>query len=285
MPGFNKILVSRENGSITVMIAFLLPVMLLMLMLIVNINQLFFQKIRLQNTVDACALSAAAVQAAGLNEIADLNQDMVDEHRNIRNILGRSPPWYNYSSANSAKQWFNNGSAGVLDWIDKYQISANTYYAFMADAIAQNVKNMNLPQSSLIPRHRQGSLASFTMERMPCTFRYYTKTDTSMFPSYSPTRIWVKPLSLPMFKGYHDGSFTIIAKRIIPLTGVFTLPYQRHKTSRVEVSYEIILPPQNFLLANSLFNGVPMLRARAKAKPAGGSITKLRPAYTAVLVD
>ncbi|MEZ4565867.1 MAG: hypothetical protein R2860_02480 [Desulfobacterales bacterium] len=40
-----------EKGSITIMVAFLLPVMLLMLMMIVNINQLVFTSTNFRNTV------------------------------------------------------------------------------------------------------------------------------------------------------------------------------------------------------------------------------------------
>ena len=58
-------LIGNQKGSIIVMIAFLLPVMLLMLAMIVNISQLVFTKIKLQNTVDACALVAADVDRRG----------------------------------------------------------------------------------------------------------------------------------------------------------------------------------------------------------------------------
>ena len=49
-----------ERGSVTVFVALMLPILALMIFLVVNIGQLVFEKIRLQNTADACALSAAA---------------------------------------------------------------------------------------------------------------------------------------------------------------------------------------------------------------------------------
>ncbi|MEZ4568676.1 MAG: pilus assembly protein TadG-related protein, partial [Desulfobacterales bacterium] len=113
------------------MVAFLLPVMLLMLMMIVNINQLVFTKIKLQNTVDACALSAAAVQAAGLNEIADLTGEMAYESAKAQWFLS-SGTWHNFSFAVSARNFFYNSKSGVLDHIRRYQKEANAYFAAKA---------------------------------------------------------------------------------------------------------------------------------------------------------
>jgi hypothetical protein len=279
-----QINVVGEDGSITVMIVFLIPVMLLVLMLIVNINTLFFQKIKLQNTVDACALSAAAVQAAGLNEIADLNQDMFNEHHNIKHILKRFPPWYSHGHAKRAKNYFYNHTSGVLDWIDRYQNEANILYWLKAEMVAQTVKHQNFPETTLIPRHRQGKLGLFHQESSGCSYHYYTATDGSLFPTTNPTRIWIdRPL--PMFTGYHDGSFTIIAKRIVPVPGYDRIPYRKHKTSQVESDYEIRLPAQPFPVMDVLFRGMPALVAHAKAKPAGGSVAGLRPTYIAVLIE
>jgi hypothetical protein len=272
----------NQNGSITVLIALLLPVMLLMLMLVVNINHLVFQKIRLQNVVDACALSAAAVQAAGLNEIADLNRDMMAESRKILRILSGGT-WHSYGQARNAKNFFSNGSSGVIDWIYKYQMEANQYYAIQADGIAHQVKNKNLPGAFLNTRHNTNRLAGFRTSKYPYFFMYYSAPDPSKAPPI-PTRRWRKPDN-PRYAGGHNGVYYMLGKRTAPLPASFTVPYRLEKRSTTIADYDIILPPHDFPLANALFRGVPALRARATAKPAGGYISSGVPRYRPLLVN
>lgn len=272
----------NQNGSITVMIAFLLPVMLLMLVLVVNINHMIFQKIRLQNIVDACALSSAAVQAAGLNEIADLNRDMMAESRKIARILSGGV-WHNYSQARNAKSFFSNGSSGVLDWIYRYQMEANQYYAAQADNAARHVKDKNLAQAFLRARHDTSELAAFTTERYSYFFLYYLATDTSKAPP-RPTRRWRNPDN-SRYAGDHDGVYYLPGKRRLPIPDSFELPYRLEKRSTTISDYNIILPAHNFPLGNLFFGGVPPLHAKATSKPAGGYITRGIPNYRALLVN
>jgi len=271
-----------QEGSITVLIAFLLPIMLLMLVLVVNINHLVFQKIRLQNIVDACALSAAVVQAAGLNEIADLNRDMMAESRKIARILADGA-WHNYSQARNAKNFFSNGGSGVLDWIYKYQMEANRYYAAEADNTARQVKDKNLPRAFLRARHNTSGLARFKTRKYSYFFVYYSATDTSKAPP-TPTRRWRNPDN-PRYAGSHNGVYYLPAKRTLPLPDSFEVPYKLEKRSTTIADYEIMLPAHDFPLANPLFGGVPALWARATAKPAGGYISSGVPEYRALLIN
>ncbi len=160
MTKHNQIAYTGNQGSITVMIAFLLPIMLLMVMLIVNINHLVFTKIKLQNTVDACALSAAAVQAAGLNEIADLNFEMNLEFEKMSLILG-SDVWHNFMHAQDARDFFynyGNNPRGVIDWIMHYQSRANINYAKWAEDVSEDVRKINFPETRLVARHNSSKL-------------------------------------------------------------------------------------------------------------------------------
>ncbi|MFH1156012.1 MAG: pilus assembly protein TadG-related protein [Pseudomonadota bacterium] len=272
-----------QDGSITVMITLVLPILMLMLVMIININQLFCQKIRLQATVDACALSAAAVQAAGLNEIADLNRDMAIESEKLMGIL-MGGTWYNSGAATRAKNFFYNGATGVLDFIYRYQTKANEDFALKSDMIAQNVKLMNMPECRLIPRHAIDTLASFTVKKNQYYYWYYTMNETSPLKPPVPTRQWFNPDD-PRFIGSHDGSITLPAKRILPLMNSFRVPFELKKQSITQADYEIIMPVRDFLFGKKIFGPMPELRARATAKPAGGYISGGVPSYEAVLIN
>jgi len=53
--------------------AFFVQIAAIFVILLGDMSQLVFEKIKLQQTVDEAALAAANIQAIGLNEIADLN--------------------------------------------------------------------------------------------------------------------------------------------------------------------------------------------------------------------
>ncbi len=271
---------SAQRGSITVLIAFLLPVMLLMLALVVNISQLVFTKIKLQNTVDACALSAAAVQAAGLNEIADLNMEMAYENQKAGSFLS-SGIWYNYQQAAAAKDFFYNSSNGVIDWIRRYQSQANQSYAEDAERVAQKVKQLNLPKSILTAKHTTGRLTYLKEHFYEAGFMYYSAS----YPDDPPvlTQHWFNPDD-PRFAEAHDGRLRLPAQRMTPLYDSFQILEKTEKKTPTYVNYDIMLPAHPFMLADAIFRGVPALRATAAARPAGGNIFHQRPSYGAVLV-
>jgi hypothetical protein len=264
------------------MVALVLPILMLALVMIININQVFFAKMKLQATVDACALSAAAVQAAGLNEIADLNFDMALESDKIMGIL-LSGTWYDSQAATQAKDFFHNGASGVLDYILSYQMQANEDFALKSDLIAQRVKQDNMPECDLIPRHSLDSLATFTLRFKGYFYWYYTVDDTLPLTPPVPTRLWIPPDD-PRYTGHHDGSFTVPAKRTLPVMGSAQVPYEILKQSVTQADYEIILPSHDFLYGSDIFGSIPELRARARAKPAGGYIKGGIPTYEALLV-
>jgi hypothetical protein len=271
---------SAEKGSITVLIAFLLPVMILMLALVVNIGQLVFTKIKLQNTVDACALSAAAVQAAGLNEIADLNREMAFENQKTGYFLS-SGIWYDYQQAGDANRFFFNRANGVIDWIRKYQEQANLSFAMDAERAAQQVKKLNLPQSFLIAKHNTPRLMYLKEHYNEAPFIFYSDSFSEVSPV--ATLNWFNPDD-PKFTGAHDGRLSLPAKRTVPLYGSFQLLEKTEKKTPTYVDYDLILPAHPFILADAVFRGIPTLRATAAARPAGGDIYQLWPSYGAILV-
>ena len=267
-----------EKGSITIMVAFLLPVMLLMLMMIVNINQLVFTKIKLQNTVDACALSAAAVQAAGLNEIADLNGEMAFESAKAQWILS-SGTWHNFRHAMAAGRFFYSKN-GVLDYIRRYQKEANAYFAGKAEIVAEDVRRRNFPETFLTARHNTLQLGALKEKHIQVPFSYYSASYSKGDPK--STKRWSDPDD-PRYADGHDGRWWGLAKRTLPLFDTLTLLEKVQKNSPTYVDYELVLPPHPFLLADQIFGGMPELRARAAARPAGGHIFREMPTYGAVL--
>jgi hypothetical protein len=274
-----KQVIMGERGSITIMVAFLLPVMLLMLMMIVNINQLVFTKIKLQNTVDACALSAAAVQAAGLNEIADLNGEMAYESAKAQWFLSRGT-WHNFSFAVSARNFFYNSKNGVLDYIRRYQKDANAYFAAKAEAIAEDVRRRNFPESFLTARHDTRRLTALKEKFTKVPFAFYTASYTK--GSSKTTKRWSYPDN-PRYADNHDGRRWGQAKRKLPISSELPILEKVRKNSSTYVDYELTLPPHAFLVADQIFGGMPELRARAAARPAGGHIFREEPIYGAVL--
>ena len=277
-----------QKGSITVMIALLLPVLFLMMAMIVNVSQLVYTKIRLQTTVDACALSAAAVQAAGLNEIADLNWEMENEFKKIKNFLSpKSGTWYSYGEALQAKNFFYNGSNGVIDHIKKYQLRSNQIFADDAEKTAQHVKKKNFPQSILRPSHPSHDTKKLTVliepPRARVSFKYFRRS----FSKGSPVRTikWSDPPppDSPKHSGSHDGRYASYSKRTSRTTGKFSILKKIRKTTPTFVNYELFLRPQPFWVADTIFGQTPPLIAKAAARPAGGDVYRQQPFYRAVL--
>ena len=280
-------ILGNQKGSITIMVGFLMPVMLLMIMMIVNINHLVFTKIKLQNTVDACALSAAAVQAAGLNEIADLNRELVSENKNIRGYL-RSGTWYKRSYAKEALDFFYNKRTGVIDYIRKYQNNTNSEFAKKAEIVAEDVRYRNLPASIFIRHtypHNTRQLTTLREQKNTIRYRYYTRS----FSKGTPRRtvIWRKPDNHPdrADRRDHDGRHWVWRKRTGKrLSPLIRIPEKVVKTSPTYVYYELWLPPRPFPVGSAIFGDMPHnLRARAAARPGGGHISHGIPEYEAVL--
>jgi len=266
----------------TVLIALILPILILMVILIANIGQLVFEKIRLQNTVDICVLAAATVQSAGLNEIADLNWEMQNEHKKISRILS-SGIWYNKTEADRTIGFFyNHSQTGVLNHIYRYQMVANRDYALSAWKIAQIVRKKNLPDSTLVRKKINHQLASFQILEKPVSYQYYTADCTSPYCPPVPTQWWFPPDD-PRYFMPHKGNYTLPQKRIGPVSRIDSLPERIEKTSQASVIYELRQPSKEFSMGKKLFKPMPALTAFAAAKPAGGHTLNCDPSYRAEL--
>ncbi len=275
--------IARERGSIAVLIALLIPVMLLMIALVLDIGQLVFEKIRLQNTVDTCALVAANVQSIGLNEIADLNAELINEHQKLRVIIGKGV-WHSASEARKAIRFYET----VMQNIILYQNQANTGYAQMAEVFAEKVKVDNLPEASLRWIGGRSTLTSMTPNFDVMEYAYYTMTCSSSPLSWNycppgPVLLWSDPDD-PEFVGHHDGSRTELRARKLMSVSILNMVERYAKEGETYAWLEIQQEAQPYILGSRRFGYLPALRAYAKAKPAGGSIYDREAEYRPVLV-
>lgn len=265
----------------TVLVALTIPVMILMVVLVANVGQMVFEKIRLQNTVDTIAMAAATVQAVGLNEIADLNWEMQNEHRKIKKILNSSK-WYSKKETRNALNFFYNGRNGVLDHIYRYQNDANKDYAEYAWEIAQKVKDDNLPDTLLERLKENFELAEFERHFEEVSFRYYKKNCLRSSCRNRQVLLWSDPDD-PRYYDLHDGRRYRLRKRELLQRAHADIPERLEKKSIAYVDYELHQPAKKFYLGSRIFELMPALTARAAAKPNGGHIMDCNPAYRAEL--
>jgi hypothetical protein len=259
----------------------LLPVMVAMLVMVVDIGQLVFERIRLQTTVDACALAAATVQSAGLNEIADLNREAYLEFRKARRIL-KSGTWFSYGTARRPIRFF----ARVLDSIHRYQDMANSYFAALALRAAENTRRLNLPSSRLVAVSGASNsrLARFSTENKGFSYRFYT---ASCDECAVPTKHWYYPDN-PAFYGRHDGSYTLMTPRVASVSSYQTYKVRRRKINPpvTYAAFGLMQRTKGFILGNSSLGiRMPPLVAYAAAKPTGGDIYRMKPSYIPMMVQ
>lgn len=298
-------LLQNNRGSSTLYVVFVLPVMITMVILVIDIGQLIFERIRLQTTVDSCVLAAAAQQSLGLNEIADLNWSADQEYKKAKSILA-GWPWYNSSHANRAFQFHKK----VLDSIDSYQRSANFTFAKRAEIYAQRVKNQNLPNATLFsiaPSIVQSSLMQQDRREIKTvTYRYYATSCTGKdcYP-VAPTKMYRWPDD-PRRIGAHITFWPNFTTRRMPVsvTRELKVRWRKRTPPMTYVAYGLTQTPKSFLLGNRLFdlsrttllpvipdsyrryiNGMrksismPRMTAYAAAKPFNGNVFSCKPQY------
>jgi len=296
--------VTNERGSVTIFITILIPVLLTLIILIADIGQLIFERIRLQTTVDACALSAATVQAVGLNEIADLNHEAFIEYWKVRRILA-SGVWYSRSEAQKVVRFYDN----VFKALTKYRKEANRRFARQAWDQALQVQVQNLPKATL-RRVSGGSWSQLIQFREELKDVHYICYTASCFLcSPVPTQHWYDP-DIPEFYGRHDGSYSLPGKRTVPLLGnhEYAVRWRKVTPPVTYAALELRQQSKGFILGNRLFDmtsplnwraipreyqpyirslrvrmRMPEMVAYAAAKPTGGDVFNMDPGYQPIL--
>lgn len=133
-PGGVRRLLADQRGQTTIFVALSAMVLVCFLAFMVNVGQLVHDKILAQNIADMVALSAANVQAAGLNEIADLNMEYFALERDLKRWL-LAGTWVNAGAAQGLVSFFTN----FMSINANMQQAASTIYAGSAHAVAYRV--------------------------------------------------------------------------------------------------------------------------------------------------
>lgn len=299
-------IVENERGASTIFVVIMMAVFFVFTVLIIDVGQLIFEKIRLQTTVDLCALSAASVQAAGLNEIADLNYDAKLEYRRAKSDLGGGR-WHSYGQARSAFTFHNR----VLENIDTYRNRANVVFAAKAHQIAERVKRMNLPGSSLYNVAPQPSrlISRTQIVRKPVRYSYYlsycppdkcSPKSVKFFRTYlNPSRYWL---------GHSYNRYYIHRKGVSYGSRVVKERWIKATSDQTYAAYGLRQEVKPFILGDLLFDlrnlklpdgtpqkykniidkyrtrvRMPVLTAYAGAKPNGGDIYDGNAEYRPIL--
>jgi hypothetical protein len=98
---------SRQSGQTTVLLALSMFVLICFLAFMVDVGQLVHDRILTQNAADMVALSAANVQAAGMNELADLNWEYRLLQEELLYWLGMMP-YANKGEIENLVQYFKD---------------------------------------------------------------------------------------------------------------------------------------------------------------------------------
>lgn len=128
-------LVADQRGQTTIFVALSAMVLVCFLAFMVNLGQLVHDRILTQNVADMVALSAANVQAAGLNEIADLNMEYYALERDLKRWLRAAGLWVNAGAAQSLVNYFTN----FMSVVNNMAQGTSTVYAGAAHAMAYKV--------------------------------------------------------------------------------------------------------------------------------------------------
>jgi len=285
-----------QRGSVTVFVALLLPTLMVMVFLALNIGQLVFEKIRLQNTADACALSAAAAQAAGLNEIAEVNfwsQDYVLSIARAVMAWSESIPWKNENTATAAVRYYRE----VFRALRRYQTDANTYYAAKAMAIAKAVKKANCDDigiasvrlESINPRstlERPGELMEYRTHLATVSYGYIGASDHHPC-SISTALSWSDLMAGPTSHFCTHMGATVVAvcgKHHSHGSAVFDYKISKKSSPTTYAAFKLTQEAKDFVVAESIFGKMQKLEAYAAAMPTMGDVKKGKPRYIPVLV-
>lgn len=288
---------SGQEGSITVMTALLMPTLVLMIMLVMNIGQIVFERVRLQNVVDAIAYSAATVQAAGLNEIADLNLSAEKEYLKLLAILAKTftTPFKGISDGQNTVKYYQK----VFDYIREYQDDANKDYARKAMDVARKVKKANLddqgvkgvtlrslnPKSSL---DSPGKLMEYRKDTGYVGYLYWSPVPCVPKPCQRSATSWNDQMAgSAKYEGKHDGTMSTQVNSIAQLPGFGTVKYKISKKSSptTYAAFELSWAPHGLALGPDIFGRTETMKAYAAAMPTVGRVNWGIPTYKVVLVQ
>lgn len=280
---FVKQTARSEKGAMTVLVTLLIALVCLTSVVMADIGQLVYEKIRLQHTTDAAALAAATVQSAGLNEIAGLNFEIFDQYQKLKIILLTGFPWDSIQEGRNAINFFKN----EFEYLRGLQDEANNNYGDWAVEIAEETIDTNTPanrswDATIVAD--QPMMEFSEPERMPAFFMWI------QYFYYAPewtTTMWNDAMAYPEETyGEHDGSYRGGSKRGIPIPYFEMVETWRSKVGKVtDVEISISQAPADFMVGADILGRMPRLMAHAKVKPAGGHIGNFLPEYRPFMLE
>ncbi len=308
-----------DRGSATLFVMVAIPIMFTLIILVINIGQLIFDRIRLQTTVDACTLAAAARQSTGLNEIAGLNRSAQLEYRNAMANL-RGLPWFDSNHGRRAYQFHKK----VLDTIEQFRKDANRYFAASAHQYAQSVKNHTMPNTQLVSIVRsyipRGKLMrEGRAERKDISWRYFTSwcQGKDCVPIWGAAHYFTP---FPRFtrQGVIPAKYARTANNYMTLrrgplggdAGPFKVRWRKQTPPVTFAAYRLSQEQKPLILGNRLFDltrlslpsavpsqyrryinrfrkrlVLPAMSVYAAAKPTGGDIWNMKAEYRPMMIQ
>ncbi len=281
----------RQRGAGMVFAAMFIPVMAIAIILLSNLSQLVFEKIKLQQTVDQAALSAAAIQSIGLNELADLNLSGLDEYGKARFALRPANLWHSFADASSAVRYHQE----VFDWIKSYREEANANYAELAhlyaeDVIQRNLAGMNISYEKVQGASNQQLIRYAERYEQPIQYRYYTQycainTFFGSYPCTFPPMNWVNPgdptniASSGSRIGWQNSGDgyrgTVLSSYFNPV-----VRWEKDTSATTYAAYKITQGEKRFAVAGNFLQRVfPEISVYAAAKPTGGNMFNYNAQY------
>jgi len=171
----------RKGGQITVLFTFLIFMTVLILGVTLNIAEIFIWRGHLQTGVDCTVFSGAVVQARGLNQIAKINNQIINQQNFYRNRAWNGGRPYSswasgWRSAASAQQSFLNDNRTLNAEQDRINVSSSG----LAWAEAQRVAGLNAPNSQFRAypnmQNRLTQISRVCGKTMNFSFRYWYHT-------------------------------------------------------------------------------------------------------------
>lgn len=297
-------ILGNEHGQSSVLIALSMVVFIAFLAFLANIGQAIHDKMLTQAVADAAALSAANVQAIGLNEIADLNAEIkkldADLEEDIINVNKEfAEGWGMMTWAYYTKQ---------IMYCYKLQADANENFAKMAREVAQKVvddhneRYKRVHPSIAKTKQKSGKAQYNPVERWTLEELLHDGSPkeelASLIPGIDTPWVWIKWVCRSQYcstkdAGYfrfqRNGTYTapvlynmpesVKAPRIIEQSlSPGTKVYYRARIKRNEVRPFLNMEKYGFDVH------IPEIIAYAQAQPHRGHIKNLTPDYEARLV-
>jgi hypothetical protein len=212
-----KKLRKSEEGSLTVWLVGITPVLVILLMLFVNTILLIDSKIRLQAAIDRGVYAGSAHLAHVMNEIAGLNWKFRKEY------LNKKKTFTDYSMDNSG--W-------IQDQVDEMKHNQATHLEGMNDLLAKGYANAHQIAADIV---------RVNIEKMPHLY------GSSYVSEYGSDKMF------EMIDDYADGQY-VSKEKIIPheIRGISYDPKEYKKYEYLVRKY-LIKSPENYVaLAGSI---------------------------------